>query len=639
MPYSSPCRVVCCFLSLVVAAGRGVATQVAAPAVRPNIVWISAEDISPHLGCYGDPHAITPHLDQLATEGVRYTHAFTTAGVCAPCRSGIITGVYQTSLGTHHMRCAARLPDAVRPFPAYLREQGYYTTNNSKEDYQFKTPPDVWDDSSRTAHWRHRPRDDQPFFAVFNFTGCHESGIADDQKYREVTANLSPQQRQDPAALTTLPPYYPDTPVTREDWKRNYELITAMDAWAGDLIDQLKQDGLLENTIVMFWSDHGVGLPRAKRWLYDSGTHIPLIVRTGHQLDVATQVPAGTVRDELVSSIDLGPTVMNLAGVKIPADVQGQPFLGPDCPPNRQYVYGARDRMDERYDIIRMVRDKRFKYLRNYEPLKACYQYINTAEKGATMRELRRVHLAGQLTPVAEQFFNLTKPVEELYDTLQDPHELTNLAGDTNHAATLERLRAAHLAWVAETKDLGLIPEPILAQKASQFGHPYGVLRQPGGDALADRITRVAVAAAGGAATMPQALEAVEDQDPAVRYWGAVGLASGTTKSPSVTKRLTTLLEDRCAAVSIAAAHGLCRAGKPAKALPTLVRILQNGTQWERLQAAIVLDEIDQQAAPVEGAMQEALTPRPDLLAGGKYTIRVLNHALNELRGTNRTVP
>ena len=203
---------------------------------RPNILWLSAEDISPHLGCYGDANAITPHLDKLATEGTRYTHAFTTAGVCAPCRSGIITGMYQTTLGTHHMRCKAVLPEHIKPFPMYLREAGYYCTNNSKTDYQFRHPQETWDFSGRKGHWRNRKKG-QPFFAVFNFTGCHESGIASEAKYKSVTAGLKPSQRQDASKLT-LPPYYPDTPIVREDWKRNYELITAMDAWAGNLIAQ-----------------------------------------------------------------------------------------------------------------------------------------------------------------------------------------------------------------------------------------------------------------------------------------------------------------------------------------------------------------------------------------------------------------
>jgi len=349
---------------------------------RPNILWISCEDISPHIGCFGDPHAITPNIDQLAKEGVRYTHAFTTAGVCAPCRSGIITGMYQTSIGGHHMRCQTQLPDYIHPFPTYLKKAGYYSSNNSKTDYQFKVPKGVWDESSGKAHWRGRKNKSQPFFSIFNYTGCHESGIASASKYKKVTEDLKPSQRQDPKALTTLPPYYQDTPTAREDWKRNYELITAMDAWAGDLVRQLKEDGLYEDTIIFFWSDHGIGLPRAKRWLYDSGTHIPLVVRIPEKYRKGDEGRPGSMTSQLISSIDFGPTVLSLAGLESPDHVQGVPFLGAHEGAPRDYVYGARDRMDERYDIIRMVRDERFKYIRNYEPLKTWYQYMNTPEKG-----------------------------------------------------------------------------------------------------------------------------------------------------------------------------------------------------------------------------------------------------------------
>lgn len=204
---------------------------------RPNILWLSCEDISPHIGCFGDPDAITPYIDKLATEAVRYTNTFTTAGVCAPCRSGIITGMYQTTIGTHHMRCSAKLPPFIKAFSSYLRKAGYYCTNNSKKDYQTRDLNDAWDESSGSAHWRKR-KDSLPFFSIFNFGGCHESGIASESKYKSVTSRLKLSQRQDPKKLK-LPPYYPDTPIVREDWKRNYELITAMDAWAGDLIAQL----------------------------------------------------------------------------------------------------------------------------------------------------------------------------------------------------------------------------------------------------------------------------------------------------------------------------------------------------------------------------------------------------------------
>ncbi len=608
-------------------------------ASRPNILWLSAEDISPHLGCYGDPHAITPNLDRLAAAGERYTHAFTTAGVCAPCRNGIITGMYQTSIGGHHMRCTTQLPDAIKPFPVYLRQAGYYCSNNSKQDYQFKTPKGTWDVSSSKAHWRQRPDQSQPFFAVFNYGGCHESGIAGDKKYRDVTAKLTPAQRQDARALTTFPPYYPETAVAREDWKRNYELITAMDAWAGDLVQQLRADGLYENTIIIFWSDHGVGLPRAKRWLYDSGTHIPLIVHVPERFRRPGQGQPGTVTDRLVSSIDFGPSVLNLAGLAVPPQMQGQPFLGADLPLPRDFVYGARDRMDERYDIIRMVRDKRFKYIRNYEPLKTFYQYMNTPEKGATMRELRHLHEIGELNAAADRYFAPTKPVEELYDTVNDPHEVNNLAGAARYLSDLRRLRAAHLTWVKQTRDLGLIPEPILLEKQAVLGHQYGILRQPGSEATANRIADISALASEPGADLDTLRQALTDAEPSVRYWAATGLGNRTPDSVRLASAVRPLLQDASAVNRVASARALCRMGEPAAALPVLVQVLQDGAQWERLHAAIVLDEIDEQARPVIVSMRQALKPRPDLYARGKYVVRVLNRALNQLENTSNTVP
>ncbi len=622
--------------ALILLLGLGCVLPVAAE--RPNILWLSAEDISPHLGAFGDPHAITPHLDRLAGEGVRYTHAFTTAGVCAPCRSGIITGMYQTTLGTHHMRSRAQLPTFIKPFTVALREAGYYCSNNSKTDYQFDPPKGTWDQSNGQAHWRARPDAQQPFFSVFNFGGCHESGIASTSKYRSVTEHLTRAERQDSEALSTFPPYYPESSLAREDWKRNYELITAMDAWAGDLIQQLKDDGLYDKTIIFFWSDHGVGLPRAKRWLYDSGTHIPLIVRIPEALREPGQGQPNTMLNRLVSSIDLGPTVMNLAGVPIPGHLQGRPFLGKNLPLPRDYVYGARDRMDERYDIIRMVRDQRFKYLRNYEPLKTFYQYMNTPEKGATMRELRRRHEADALRPAADYFFSPNKPVEELYDTEKDPHELRNLASDPRFAPQLKRLREAHLSWVKETRDLGLIAEPLLVEREKRIGHRYGILRQGDGGQLSRRVARTADLASGGVEGLPELMRALDDDDAAVRYWGAIGVVNLGVAAEEAEGGIRGRLNDPSAVVRTAAAFALCRLGDPEAALPTLVAVLENGAQWERLHAAIVLDEIDEQARSVLSAMHRALQPRLELYAGGKYTVRVINRALNQLEGTRRMV-
>ncbi len=606
-------------------------TQSAPAQTRPNVVWLSCEDISPHIGCFGDAHAITPHIDRLAQKGVRYTNTFTAAGVCAPCRSGIITGMYHTSIGTHHMRCKAKLPEHIKAFTSYLRDAGYYCTNNSKTDYQTGDLRDAWDQSSGKAHWRNR-KPDQPFFSVFNFTGCHESGIAGESKYKQVTRDLKASQRQDPDALS-LPPYYPDTPGTREDWKRNYELITAMDAWAGDLIGQLKAEGLYDNTIIFFWSDHGVGLPRAKRWLYDSGTHVPMVIRIPPAYRVNGQGVPNATDDQLISSIDFGPTVMNLAGVKRPGHMQGQPFLGRALPKPRDYVYGARDRMDERYDVIRSVRNKRFRYIRNYEPLKTYYQYMNTPEKGVTMKEIRRVHADGALPPAAQPFMQAQKPVEELYDLRTDPHEINNLAGDAKYKNTLETLRAVHLQWVQDTKDLGLIPESEIMQREIKYGNRYAILRQPNGDDLNRRLGRIAAAASQGMQALPELVNALADEDASVRYWAATGIGNIGPDAASTEGKLVSLLRDSAASVRVASARALARMDRANKALPVLTDVLIGPHPWARLQAAIVLDEMGSMARPAEAALTKALQDQPN-----KYITRVANHALNVMNGTDRKV-
>ncbi len=625
-----------CLSSVALAKEGGQNFSVAKP---PNILWISAEDISPHFGCFDDARAITPHIDRLAKEGARFTNVYTSAGVCAPCRSGIITGLYQTSIGTHHMRCNATLPEFLKPFPIYLREAGYFCTNNSKTDYQFKIPSakEIWDESGGKAHWRNRTKKNQPFFAVFNFTGCHESGIASESKYASVTKDLPERHRQDPKKLT-LPPYYPDTPVVREDWKRNYELITAMDAWAGDLIAQLKEDGLYENTIIMFWSDHGVGLPRAKRWLYDSGTRIPFVTRIPEKLRVKQQGKPGSTDDQLVSSIDFAPTVLNLAGIDLPDYMQGRAFLGEHLSDSRAYIYGARDRMDERYDIIRSVRDKRFRYIRNYEPLKTYYQYMNTPEKGATMQEIRRLADAGKLPPGAALFLADRKPVEELYDLREDPHEVHNLADDPRHAKRVEKMRAVHLQWVQDTKDLGLIPEAEIGIREQQLSSRYAILRQPGGDALNAHLGRVAARASEGPGALPELIESLRQEDPAVRYWAATGVgniaAGGYDVPKTVPPLMKDALEDESPSVRIAAARALCHLGSPGQALATLQRELEGEQEWARLQAAIVLDEIEEMARPAIDALRQGLEDQPN-----KYIVRVCNRALNDLLGAENTVP
>src|SRR5687767_10606299 len=345
---------------------------VSAASQRPNILWISNEDMSPHLGVYGDTLARTPVLDRLASQSIRYTHAFTTAPVCAPSRAAIITGMYQTAIGAQHMRTTEdRVPELpgpylavppfyVKAFPEYLRAAGYFTSNRAKTDYPFGVPSTIWDDLGPGAHWRNRTDRTQPFFSVFNLEVTHESQIFPTSPARKGKPLVT-----NPASIE-VPPYYPDTPAVREELARVYDNIADMDRQVGEILRQLEEDGLADNTLVFYWSDHGDGVPRAKRSLYDSGLRVPLMIRIPPRLG---QLAApGTVRDDLVSFVDLAPTVLTLAGLEVPAHMQGRILLGPNAGAAPAYVFGARDRMDTEYDMMRSARDPQFLYIRNFSP-------------------------------------------------------------------------------------------------------------------------------------------------------------------------------------------------------------------------------------------------------------------------------
>lgn len=457
------------FLKAGMVSVAGLATGNSASAITeslrpPNILWLSAEDLSPDLGCYGDNYATTPNLDAFAKRAVRYDRAYAHAGVCAPSRSGIITGMYPTTIGTHHMRCSGIPPAGVKCFTEYLRAAGYYCTNNSKTDYQFEPPQSAWDENSKKAHWKHRP-EGAPFFSVFNFLTTHESQVRSRESERLAEIEGLGAQRHDPAGVN-LPPYHADTPATRKDWAQYYDLITLMDREVGAALAELEEAGLAEDTIVWFWGDHGRGLTRCKRWLYESGTRVPLLVhvpekyRTWVRPDAPSSLGSG-VNDQLVSFIDFAPTMLSLAGIEPPAYLQGQAFLGRNQAQPRHYIYGARDRMDEAYDCIRTVRDKRFRYFRNYMPWQPYAQSINYMDEMPMAGELRRLHAEGKLNPGQERWFAPDKPLEELYDVDADPHELNNLAADPAYARDLRRLREVQLQWAEATGDLGLIPEPV----------------------------------------------------------------------------------------------------------------------------------------------------------------------------------
>ncbi|MHC4327089.1 MAG: sulfatase family protein [Planctomycetota bacterium] len=418
---------------------------------RPNILWISCEDTSPDLGCYGDEYADTPNLDRLAHEGCRYTNAFVPYPVCAPTRSSVITGMYPSSIGTMHMRTGLRGYEAVPPpyvkcFTEYLRAAGYYCTNHSKTDYQFKAPFTAWD---KGRDWRDRPGD-VPFFSVINLTISHES-----KNWPKKNEKLV----HDPAKVA-IPPFYPDTPIVRQNLARYYDNVTKMDEQAGEILQRLKADGLSDNTIVFFWGDHGRGLPRCKRWCYDSGIHVPLIVRWPGGIE------SNTISDDLVSLVDLGPTAMSLASVEVPSYMQGRPFLGGQKRAARRFIVAGRERMDkDSYDHVRCIRDKRHKYIRNFMPEKAYAQPIPYRDRMPIMQEWKRLNEEGALRGPQKLFFQETKPNEEFYDTLNDPHEINNLIDSPEHSERIAKMRTQLREWSEQTGDLGGMPEEELSER------------------------------------------------------------------------------------------------------------------------------------------------------------------------------
>ena len=425
---------------------------------QPNILWLVAEDLSPIIPPFGDSTVTTPTLSRLAAEGVRYTHVFSPSGVCAPSRAAIATGMYQNHIGAHHMRTGGNprfLPPDVVPYEAmppagvkmhseYFRKAGYYTTNNAKEDYQFKKPVTAWDESSREAHWKNRDPG-QPFFAIFNFGITHES---------QVWARANDSLWVDEGLEVPVPPYLPDNEVGQRDVRQVYSNIKQMDKQVGDLLAELEADGLLDSTIVFWYADHGGPLPRQKRLLYDSGMHVPMMIRFPNKWR------AGEVDDQLISFIDFKPTIMSLAGIEPPGYVDGQAFLGEyKAAEERAYVHGAGDRFDEEYDMIRAVRDQRYKYLRNFQPEKPYYLPVAYREQMPIMQELLRMRDAGELNEYQAQWFRSSKEEEELFDTVNDPHELHNLAGEEVHAAKLVEMRTELDRWMDEIDDNGRMVE------------------------------------------------------------------------------------------------------------------------------------------------------------------------------------
>lgn len=597
---------------------RMYAKQPSGKDTRPNILWILSEDISPDLSCYGTPVVETPNLDKLAEQGVRFTNAFTTSPVCSTSRSAMITGMHQGSIGAHHHRSHRGdgyiLPEPVQPITQYFRQAGYFTANiktaapgvrgSGKTDFNFKfTKP--FDGSD----WNQR-KPGQPFFAQLSISMTHRGG-----QWKGLDKKLD--NPVDPKKVK-LPPYFPDHPVARADWATYLNSIQMMDQYIGKIMQRLDNEGLTDNTVVIFIGDHGRCHVRGKQWLYDAGIRIPLIVRWPGKLK------AGRVNENMVSSIDISATILKIAGIQPPKHIQGQVFLGPEAK-KREYIFASRGRCDETIECIYCVHDKRYSYIRNYMPYRPWMAPNRYKDTSYPVRDLlRRLYAEGKLTPDQAKFMAPTKPPEELYDLKNDPHELNNLAGSPKHRNVLNRIRAAHIKWLHQTRDLGLIPEPQLEEFYLKHGNGYDILAQPENHDLIDRIREVIELSESGKSAIPKLITAMQDKSPSIRWWAAIGLGNMDSDVKVAETSLQKAMQDNSAAVRVAAARAFCRMGKSPQALKLLVEELKNkDNKIVRHYAALELEDLGEKTREY---IEEIRAARNDKYDGVKrVTTRIIN--------------
>jgi arylsulfatase A-like enzyme len=561
---------------------------------RPNILWITSEDIGPELGCYGDKYAVTPNIDKLASIGMRYRVAWSNAPVCAPARTTIITGVYPASTGSQHMRSEVKMPSFMKMYPQFLREKGYYCTNNNKEDYNLIKPSKVWDDSSSKAHWKNRPQN-QPFFSIFNITTSHESQI-----------RTRPHKLIHDPAKAPIPAYHPDTPEVRHDWAQYYDKITEMDAQAGERINELEEAGLMDDTIIFFYSDHGSGMPRSKRWPYNSGLHVGMIVYVPEKFRhlAPKEYKPGGVSERLVGFIDLAPTLLSLAEIKPPEWIQGHTFMGKYEVPPQPYLFGFRGRMDERYDMVRSVRNQRYIYIRNYMPHLIYGQYIDYMFQTPTTRIWKQLYDEGKLNPVQSRFWE-PKPPEELYDLNNDADEIVNLIDSSEHQPVLKELRSALREHILKVRDVGFLSE-FEMHRRSEGSTIYEMCHDPKKYPLEKIMAMADIASLMKPDVLEQLRDGLKDDDCAIRYWAAMGFLMRGAKAINFAHNdLCAALKDESPSVRIVAAQALGQYGSDEDADMALNVLLElasidNNDFFVTVPALNAIDAMDQRAKPVK---------------------------------------
>ena len=540
---------------------------------RPNILWVTSEDNSHHwIGCYGNNDAQTPNIDRLAEEGIRYRYAYSNAAVCAVARNTMILGRYACSSGCQNMRSRYPVPNHFKTYPAFLREAGYYCVNRSKTDYNFRTDDKShWDECSGKAHWKNRGQG-QPFFAVFNTTISHESSL-----FRKKTDGYRKQgmiprvPTRDPATVN-LPPHYPDTPELRQDWVTYMDIVTAMDRQIGEWLNELDDEGVRENTIVFYYSDHGGVLPRAKRYINDTGTHVPMVVSFPPKWQHLAPGAPGSVSDRPVAFVDLPPTVFSLVGLPIPDQFQGIPFAGRRQAEPKPFVFLYGQRFDSRMlRFVRGVADGKYRYVRNFHPHRHRGIFTGYPHGQVGWQSVFRLWQQGALNDVQSAYWNVPQPVEELYCTEDDPWEIQNLAEDPNHKDRLQRMRQATLNKMREIVDTGVVPESMY-ESLSANSTVYDYVNDskfPFADVLDAALN------ASGGRDSSKLLRAMNHAHPVIRYWGATGCTIQKPSTPQVKRRLRALLADESPSVRLAAAEALCVLGSRQAGIDAVIEILK----------------------------------------------------------------
>lgn len=576
---------------------------------RPNILWLVSEDNNPFIGAYGDRLAHTPTIDGLARRGVLYRNVYTTAPVCAPTRFGIITGVYPESAGpAHNMRSVARLPALLAGFPTYLREAGYYCTNNAKTDYNSDLNPDeIWNESSKTAHWKNRP-EKAPFFAVFNHETTHESRI-----FEPLDGRVKPQD-------VRVPAYLPDTPGIRRDFATYYNRMEQMDAELAVRLAELEAAGLADDTIVFYYSDNGGALPRSKRYCYDEGHRCAMVIHVPDKWRHLSPAGPGSEITAPVTFIDLAPTVLSLAAIPKPEHMQGSAFLGRFTDKPKRFAFGMRNRMDERYDMVRTVTDGRYRYIRNYSPHRIWGQHGSFQWTAKGYQDWEAAHIAGTLTTQQDGFWG-TKPFEQFFDLANDPDQVTNLIDDRDQRDRIVEMRRALDQHMLRVNDNGFIPEGSALEG-------YHESRRKGAYPLRQIMDLAAMAAQGDAGNLPFLIARLADENEVIRYWAAQGALIAGEAAHAHSRSLRERLDkEESPQVRVVLAETLALIGDDPAPVSVLMDLLENHPHPRvRLQAINALTYIGEKARPARDAIRRASESDDEYLIGaGRYLNFILD--------------